>query len=218
MRLLLFGPPGVGKGTQAALLAREFTIPHISTGDMLRAAVAAGTPLGLKAKAVMDAGGLVPDDIMIGIVHDVLASPQTARGFILDGFPRTLPQAEALGRIFNELGIRDFRVIEFVVDDEEIVRRLSRRLVCSLNGHIFNAEAGHVAAGSPCPTCGSPLVQREDDGEHTVRKRLNVYRTTTSPVLGYYRQRGCVLNVDGGESIEAVNRDIKRQLRESGVA
>jgi adenylate kinase len=134
MRLILFGPPGVGKGTQAKLLAEEFGVPHISTGDMLRAAVTAGTELGKKAKAIMEAGRLVSDDIMVGIVREELRSPRAAKGFILDGFPRTLPQAKALSGIFEELDIRKYKVVEFEVDDEEVIRRLSNRLVCVNDG------------------------------------------------------------------------------------
>lgn len=214
MRLLIFGPPGVGKGTQAKLISAKFDIPHVSTGDMLRSAVAAGTELGLKAKAIMDRGQLVPDDVMVGIVRDVLSSRVAARGFLLDGFPRTLPQAEALGRIFDELGIRDYKTLELQVDDDEIVRRLSGRLVCSQDGSIFNMQADNVTLATPCPKCGGKLVQRKDDTEATVRERLRVYHAQTAPVIDYYRKRGCMLFVDGSGSVEQVNAAIGTLLTE----
>lgn len=216
MRLLLFGPPGVGKGTQAKLLAGEFGILHVSTGDMLRAAVAAGTALGEKAKAIIDAGALVPDEIMIGVVREVLGSPAASGGFILDGFPRTLPQARALSRIFEDLAIRDFKVVEFVADDEEIIQRLSNRVVCPKDGRIFNTEADHVAAGDPCADCGTRLIQRKDDREETIRERLKVYHSTTAPVIHYYQASGVVLSVDASGSIDVVNREIKLLLRDAG--
>jgi adenylate kinase len=156
MRLLLFGAPGVGKGTQAKLLADEFRIPHVSTGDLLRTAVAKGTDLGKKAKIIMDAGKLVPDNVMIGIVRDVLSSPVASKGFILDGFPRTLNQARALAQIFEDLGIRDYRVLNIEVSDEEIIRRLSSRLVCRNDGKIYSTETRGVVTGSPCPDCPPP--------------------------------------------------------------
>jgi adenylate kinase len=212
MRLILFGPPGVGKGTQAKLLAEEFQVRHISTGDMLRAAAATGTELGLKAKAIMDAGQLVPDEVMIGIVREVLALPANKRGFILDGFPRTLAQAKALSKIFDALTITDYRVINIELDDEEIVRRLSNRLVCKSDGKIFNTEIDGVAIGSPCPSCGGVLYQRDDDKAETVRKRLKVYHLSTAPVIEYYKAAGIVVNIDGNSSIDLVNREIKLML------
>jgi adenylate kinase len=218
MRVLLFGPPGVGKGTQAKMLSEELGVPHISTGDMLRAAVAGGTNLGKQAKVIMDNGKLVPDEIMIGIVRDVLASPRAAGGFILDGFPRTLPQAKALSRIFEDLNIREFKVIDISADDEEIIRRLSNRLVCPNNGHIFNAETDALSPGNPCPLCGTPLTQRDDDREQTVRERLKVYHRTTAPVLHYYQASGVVLSVDGTGSIDVVHREIKLMLQDSNPA
>ncbi len=212
MRLILIGPPGVGKGTQAKLLAEEFGINHISTGDMLRAAVVAGSELGKRAKAIMDTGQLVPDDIMIGIVREALASPQNKAGFLLDGFPRTLAQAKALTTIFTELGMRDYKVINFELDDDELVRRLSNRLVCKKDGRIFNTEIDRIALGAPCPVCGGELYQRDDDKEQTVRKRLRVYHISTAPVIEYYNSRGVVVNIDADSSIDVVNREIKMLL------
>ncbi|HXG00951.1 MAG TPA: adenylate kinase [Bacteroidota bacterium] len=212
MRIILFGPPGVGKGTQAKLLAGEFHIPHISTGDMLRTAVAEGTELGRKAKAIMDAGQLVPDDIMIGIVREVLTSPRVNDGFILDGFPRTRQQAAALAALFDELGIKDYVVINLSVEDGEIIRRLGSRVMCVNDGRIYSTLTDGVSLDSPCPACGGRLVQRDDDKEETVRKRLAVYHSTTKPVLEFYQKLGVVRQVDGVASIEDVNRDIKRIL------
>ncbi len=212
MRLILFGPPGVGKGTQAKLLGEEFGVQHISTGDMLRAAVATGSDLGKKAKALMDAGQLVPDDVMIGIVREVLSSPQNSHGFMLDGFPRTIAQAEALSKIFKDLGVKEFIVVNFELDDEELVRRLSNRLVCKKDGKIFNTDLDSLTVKSPCPNCGGELFQRDDDREETVRKRLKVYHISTEPVIEFYKKRGLVVNIDGNSSIDVVHREIKMLL------
>jgi adenylate kinase len=211
-RLILVGPPGVGKGTQAALLAEHFGIPHISTGDILRAAAIAGTELGRKAKAIMDAGKLVPDDIMINLVRETLASPKTAKGFVLDGFPRTLEQAKTLSTIFKELKIMRFHVVNFEVDDEEIIRRLNNRLICPKEGKIYNLEFDAVEKDGPCPSCGAKLIQRDDDKPRTVRERLHVYHATMKAVVEYYRQMGVVMTVDGTGTVDVVNREIRMML------
>jgi len=211
-RLILFGPPGVGKGTQAKLLAEQFGIPHISTGDILRAGAMAGTELGKKAKALMDEGKLVPDDIMVNLVRETLASPKTAKGFILDGFPRTIGQAKALSAIFKELKITRFQVVNFEVDDEEIIRRLANRLICPKEGKIFNLEFDAVESGGPCPSCGTRLIQREDDKAETVRERLRVYNAATKAVIEYYRQQGVVMTLDGTGTVDVVNREIRMML------
>lgn len=211
-RLILFGPPGVGKGTQAKLLANQFGVPHISTGDMLRAAVEAGTTIGKKAKTVMDAGKLVPDDIMIKIVRATLGSPHTARGFILDGFPRTLDQAKALSGIFKELNVSRYHVVNFKVGDDEIIRRLDNRVLCPKEGKIFNLEFDTVEKNGPCPSCGTKLIQRDDDKPDTVRERLRVYHATTEAVLEYYKQLAVVLTIDGTGSVDVVNREIRMML------
>jgi adenylate kinase len=216
MRLIFFGPPGVGKGTQAKLLSEILGIPHISTGDMLRNAVAKGTDLGRKAKSIMDSGGLVPDELMVGIVRDEINGAGARSGFILDGFPRTLAQAKALSSLFEELGINDFKVINFVVDDEEVVRRLSSRLVCSQDGSIFNGLMDGLKVGQRCPRCGGTLIQREDDSEKTVRKRLGVYHNTTKPLIEYYQDSGVVVNLNGIGRIEDVLAELKHLVKEPG--
>ena len=213
MRLILFGAPGVGKGTQAKLLAEELDIRHISTGDMLRESAASGTELGKKAKALMDAGQLVPDDIMIGIIRHVLSSPDNKSGFILDGFPRTLAQAKALSGIFESLRIEDYRVINLELDDDEIVRRLGNRLVCRNEGKIYSREIDGVTPDGKCPSCGGELYQRDDDKEATIRKRLKVYHVTTAPVIEYYKAGGVVMNIDANSSIDVVHREIKMMLQ-----
>lgn len=208
MRLILFGPPGVGKGTQAKLLSTKLGIAHISTGDVLREAVAQGTELGRKAKAIMNAGQLVPDDVMIGIIRDVLRSDKTKSGFILDGFPRTVPQAEALTSLINELGIGINRVVNMDIDQEEIVRRLSKRVTCRSCGTIFNLAIDTLIDPSRCPKCGAELYQRDDDKPETIRKRLGVYEQSTAPVKQYYEKLGLLANVESTGSVEDVNRNI----------
>jgi len=176
---------------------------------MLRTAAAERTPLGTKAKELMDAGQLVPDQVMIGIVRDALKTPAAARGFILDGYPRTVPQAEALAQIFKDLGITTFTVINMDVDDEELVRRLGNRVMCPAEGTIFSSDLDDVRAGSPCPSCGKPLIQRDDDRPATVRERLKVYHAKTAPVLTFYEKLGVVVTVDASGSIDVVHREIK---------
>jgi adenylate kinase len=205
----MFGPPGVGKGTQAKLLSEAFGVPHISTGDMLRAAVTEGTKLGKKAKTIMDAGHLVPDDIMIGIVREVLSSSKVKNGFILDGFPRTVEQANALATLFEELNIKNYKVINFSVNEAEIIRRLGSRLMCVNDGKIFNKLTDGVTTETPCPACGGKLIERKDDTEETVRKRLNIYHSTTAPIIDFYKKRGVIVQIDGMSSIELVHEEIK---------
>jgi adenylate kinase len=205
MRLILFGPPGVGKGTQAKLLSARLGIPHISTGDMLREAVSAKTDLGLRAKAIMDEGRLVSDDVMIGIIRDVLQSPKCAKGFILDGFPRTVPQAEALGTLLSELHLTLDAVISMEIEEEAVVRRLSSRLTCSKCGKIYNLLIDHLTDMSRCPSCGGDLIHRDDDKPETILKRLKVYADSTRPVRDFYEQTGALKSVSAMGSIEQVN-------------
>jgi adenylate kinase len=182
MRLILIGPPGAGKGTQAAYITQEFGIPQISTGDMLRAAAKAGTPLGRAAKTVMDAGQLVSDEIVIGLVQERLKQPDCARGYLFDGVPRTLPQAEALKRAQVAL---DY-VLEIDVPDDEIIMRMSGRRVHPASGRTYHVMFNPPKAQGRDDATGEPLVQREDDREETVRKRLEVYRAQTRPLIEYY--------------------------------
>lgn len=208
MRIILFGPPGVGKGTQAKLLSSRLNVPHISTGDMLREAASSGSEIGLKAKSVMDAGQLVSDDIMIGIVQEVLSGERTQRGFILDGFPRTVPQAEALNCVLTNLGLRIDAVINMEIDSEEVVRRLGSRVTCRGCGRIFNLLIDSLADSLTCPACGGELYQREDDAPGTVRKRLAVYEESTAPVKEFYAGRGLLRTVDASGSIDEIMKEI----------
>ena len=183
MRLILLGAPGAGKGTQAAFLRERFGIPQISTGDMLRAAVKAGTPLGLEAKKVMDAGALMPDDIIIGLVRDRLQQPDCQAGYLFDGFPRTIPQAEAM----KEAGVPLDYVIEVDVPEEEIIERMSGRRVHLASGRTYHEKHNPPKVAGLDDETGEPLVQRDDDREETVRKRLEVYREQTRPLIDYYQ-------------------------------
>jgi adenylate kinase len=182
MRIILLGPPGAGKGTQAQFIMQRYGIPQISTGDMLRAAVKAGTELGLKAKAVMDAGGLVSDELIIGLVKERIAKPDCAKGFLFDGFPRTIPQAEAVTHSKIPLD----HVVEIQVDDEEIVRRMSGRWVHEASGRVYHTVNNPPKRAGLDDVTGEPLMQRVDDKEETVRKRLQVYHEQTKPLVDYY--------------------------------
>lgn len=207
MRVILLGPPGAGKGTQAKMLTEEYGVPQISTGDILRAAVAAGSPLGKEAKSHMDRGALVPDEVVIGIVRDRLAEPDCRGGYLLDGFPRTVAQAEALTRMLRDVGAPLPAVVSLEVDEEEVVRRLAGRRTCQACGEPF-----HVAFHLPrqegiCDKCHGTLIQREDDKEETIRRRLQVYREQTEPLISYYQEHGVVKKVNGlGETREVFAR------------
>jgi len=182
MRLILLGPPGAGKGTQAATICQAYGIPQISTGDMLRAAVKAGTPLGLAAKRVMDSGSLVSDDIIIGLVKERIAQPDCANGFLFDGFPRTIPQAEAM----KAAGVKIDVVLEIDVPDASIIERMSGRRVHVASGRTYHVKFNPPKAAGKDDITGEPLIQREDDKEDTVRKRLQVYQSQTRPLVEYY--------------------------------
>src|SRR5437868_9900668 len=186
MKLILLGPPGAGKGTQAAFIKEHFGIPQISTGDMLRAAVKAGTPLGVAAKKVMDAGQLVSDEIIIGLVKERLKEPDCAKGYLFDGFPRTIPQAEAM----KSAGVALDYVLEIDVPDAEIIERMSGRRVHTASGRTYHVKFNPPKVEGKDDATGEPLVQRDDDREATVRNRLEVYRRQTSPLVGYYTRWG----------------------------
>jgi adenylate kinase len=209
MRLLLLGPPGAGKGTQAERIAAKYRIPHLSTGDMLREAVAANTEIGRQAKSIMDAGRLVPDDVMIRLVAERIAQPDCARGFILDGFPRTLAQAEALDRLLEERGLELDLVLQIAVDDEALIERISGRFACARCGAGYHDRFKQPKVPGVCDACGSrEFLRREDDNAATVRARLEAYHAQTAPLLPYYRDKGLLQVVDGMAEIDQVTAEV----------
>ncbi len=218
MRLILLGAPGVGKGTQGDRLAAKYQRPKISTGDILREAVRNQTPMGLQAKACMDAGKLVPDTVVIGIVRDKLGEPVCAKGFLLDGFPRTVPQAEELGAILSSKSLTLDRVVNIAVPRENIVRRLTGRRSCPKCQAVYHVEFSPPKREGVCDRCGGALVQRSDDARETVENRLAVYETQTAPLIAYYRQRGLLSDVDGEGTVEQVEQRIVELLSSHGVA
>lgn len=195
MRVVLVGAPGAGKGTQAKALTRHYGIPHISTGDIFRAASDAGTEFGLRAQRFMDAGELVPDEVTIAIMRERLAAPDTAAGFLLDGFPRTLPQAESLQAMLVDLDTPLDAVIELQVEDDEVIRRLSGRRSCRNCGHIWRIEFEPTRVPGVCDLCGGELFQRDDDLPATILRRLEVYSEQTEPLVGFYRIAGLLRSV-----------------------
>ncbi len=209
MNLLIYGPPGSGKGTQAELLHQSFDIPHIATGDILRGEVAAGTPLGLQAQPIMAAGGYVPDDIMIGIIRNRLQQGDSQKGFVMDGFPRTIPQAEALDGLLDELGRRFDRVVYLNVDIAELVPRLAGRMTCPID------QKTYPPGTAKCPLDGAELIQREDDKPEAVKKRIEVYLDKTLPLLDYYRVRGLVSEIDGVGTIQEIHKRVLTALGQS---
>ena len=210
MRLIFLGPPGAGKGTQARALAQEWGVPQIATGEMLREAVAAGTPLGREAQRIMERGALVPDDVMIGLIAERLRQPDAARGFILDGFPRTIAQAEALDRLLEDLGAGLDAVVYFDVAQPELLRRLTGRRLCRRCQAAFHQVSAPPRRDGVCDRCGGDLHQRDDDREDTVRTRLEVYGRQTAPLLDYYRGRGLLATINGEGGIEAIHDAIRR--------
>ena len=212
MRIVLFGPPGAGKGTQASLLAGKYGAAHISTGDALRGAVANQTKIGLKAKSYMDAGELVPDDVVIAIAKERLAATGEA-GFILDGFPRTVAQANALDRALEEVGKPLEAVVNLKVDRDELIRRLSGRRVCPGCGEPYHVESKAPSSEGVCDACGGSLLQRDDDKSEAVANRLNVYEAQTAPVLDYYAENGIDRNIAATGDIEDIFDRITEALR-----
>jgi adenylate kinase len=208
VRLIFLGPPAAGKGTQAKRLAAEYGIPHISTGDILRAASKGGTYLGREAKRYMNRGALVPDDVMIGIIQERLQQSDCAPGFILDGFPRTIPQAESLAELLKSMNTPLDYVVNMEVPVEEILRRMNGRLTCQNCGRMFNLMLNPPQTPGRCDCCRGPLSQRADDRIETVHERLGVYRQSTQPLIEYYSARGLLTRIDGTGSIDAIAKRI----------
>ncbi|MCL4509495.1 MAG: adenylate kinase [Bacteroidetes bacterium] len=212
MRIILFGPPGVGKGTQAKILSSELKIVHIATGDILREAISRGSELGKKAKTYMDRGELVPDDVVIGIIQDRLKESDAKNGFILDGFPRTLPQAEALDKVFEKAGIKIDRVVSMEVDKNVLMKRLTSRRVCRNCGSIYNLLVDKLE-DSKCPKCGGELYQRDDDKQETIERRFEVYQKQTKPVREFYSKKKMLVEVDGIGEIDEITKRLKKALK-----
>lgn len=213
MKLILLGPPGAGKGTQAAQLVERYGIPQISTGDMLRSAVRAQSPMGLKAKEAMDAGALVTDEVVIGIVRERLQEADCDKGFILDGFPRTVPQADALKSTLAELGKELDAVISLQVETDALVERLTGRRACRECGRGYHVRFDPPVKEGVCDACSGELFQRDDDQEETIRNRMNVYHQQTAPLENYYRQDGLLKAVDGMAPIDAVQEQVVKILQ-----
>ena len=212
LNLILFGPPGAGKGTQAARLQEDFRLPYVATGDILRAAVKEGTELGLKAKGFMDAGELVPDDLVIDLIVDRVGADDARDGFILDGFPRTRAQADALGEAFDRLGRRITAVLLFDVPDEVLVNRISGRRVSVKTGRVYHVESDPPKHEGRCDVDGSRLIQRDDDKPEVVQKRLEVYHAETEPLVSYYDERGLLRRIDGTRSPTEVHDHVRAVL------
>jgi adenylate kinase len=212
MRLILLGPPGAGKGTQAKLLAQRLGVPQISTGDMLRAAVTAGSPLGREAKQYMDRGTLVPDGVIIGLVRERLQEKDCARGYVLDGFPRTVAQAEALEATLKELGSPLDHVLSLEVPTEDLVLRIAGRRTCRNCGAMYHLRFSPSETDGRCDACGGPTYQRDDDEEETVRRRLHVYNDQTAPLISFYEARELLRGVPGTGEIGEISQRINRAL------
>ena len=213
MRILLFGSPGVGKGTQAKLLSSKLNIPHISTGDILRQAIKDQTKLDEKTQETMNAGELIPDDIMIEIIKDTFSREKCRNGFILDGFPRTTVQAEELDKLIEELALSNVVVVAITAPEDEIIKRLTNRLTCRVCKSIFSKD--ELENVTVCPKCGAinSFYQRKDDTEEVIKNRINVFNENTKPVLDYYKGKREVIYIDGNDSVENVNERILEKLK-----
>ncbi len=212
MNIVLLGPPGAGKGTQALRIAKNHSIPHISTGDIFRRAVADETELGVRAKGFMNRGELVPDEVVIGIVKERLDEPDCANGFLLDGFPRTVAQAEVLEATLVKGGRELDSVLDIEVGRDSLIKRLTGRRTCRACGKVYHLTFEPPKLATTCDTCGGELWQRDDDTEDTVTKRLNVYDEQTSPLIDFYRQRGLLVEIDGEKNVDDVSSDVERLL------
>lgn len=213
MRIILMGPPGAGKGTQAVTIANHFNIPHISTGDIFRYNIKEGTELGKKAKSFMDKGLLVPDEIVVAIVEDRLKKDDCQNGFLLDGFPRTVPQAEALDEALDNMKVSLSKVININVDKQILIDRAVGRRICKDCGATYHVKFNPSASGVACEKCGGSLYQRDDDNQETVSTRIEVYLKETLPLIEYYKKTGKLVEIDGQKEIDKVFDDIVNVLR-----
>ena len=212
MQIILMGPPGAGKGTQAVNLVKRYGLLHISTGDMFREAVKEGTPLGKEAKSYMDAGKLVPDEVTIGIVRERLSKPDCKKGFILDGFPRTVEQADALAEIFKDNGMKLTAVVNISAPTQDLLERAVGRRICKNCGHSFHVKFHPTKVEGVCDDCGGATYQRADDSEETMKSRLSVYESSTRPLIEYYKKAGVYKEIDGRQDIAKVEADLAAVL------
>ena len=218
MIFILFGPPGAGKGTQGARIAEELGIPSISTGAIFREMAAAGTELGEKVKGYMSRGELVPDEVVVALVRERIIKPDCANGFLLDGFPRTIPQADILGATMQEMGLKIDGVLDFEVEDEELVRRLSGRRTCPDCGATYHVVAVPPTVEGVCDACGGKLTQRTDDMPDSIRTRLREYQAKTAPLLAYYQEKGLLREVDASPDPDTIFEAVRRTVAGSGQA
>ena len=213
MNFVFLGMPGAGKGTQAKIISKKYDIPHISTGDILREAVANKTELGLKAKKYMDEGALVPDELVVSLVKERISQPDCEKGFILDGFPRNLEQAKILEEMLNGIDKTLDAVFFFSLDEEVVVKRLTARRVCSNCGAVYNMIYNPPKVEGICDICGGKLIVRDDDKEETVRNRLKTYNKDTAPLIDYYKEKGLLYTIDASLSVENVTKEIEKHIK-----
>ncbi|WP_172370547.1 adenylate kinase [Sporosarcina jiandibaonis] len=216
MNIIVMGLPGAGKGTQADSIVEKYETPHISTGDMFRAAISEGTELGIKAKSYMDQGALVPDEVTIGIVRERLSKPDCDKGFLLDGFPRTVPQAEALDALLEDMGRKIEHVLNIEVNPDELVKRLTGRRICKVCGTSYHLQFHPPKVEGVCDKDGGELYQREDDNPETVKNRLEVNMTQTAPLLAFYNAKNVLSNIDGEQDIDDVFKELDAILQGNG--